>query len=143
MRVFAFSAAVSSADIHAHQPRHRHDQRRAHGRGNIPPAGHRDRQLVPCGVVFAIHTPWPPIAGSEAQLPDGTVGVPYPGVTFSATGGDGGSYSWLQDVGNQPPGLSISSSGVFSGTPTAAGTFIVSVSIYDTSGDEGTVAANW
>ena len=94
-------------------------------------------------VDFAIHTPWPPIAGSEAQLPDGTVGVPYPGVTFSATGGDGGSYSWLQDVGNQPPGLSISSSGVFSGTPTAAGTFIVSVSIYDTSGDEGTVAANW
>ena len=47
-------------------------------------------------------------------LPTGTEGVPYGSVTFMASGGAGG-YTWA--VSSQPKGLTISSTGVLSGTP--------------------------
>jgi len=77
-------------------------------------------------------------AGSPVQIstpstytspPNGTVGVPY-SFTFSATGGNG-SYSWWLAGGSLPPGLSLSTSGTISGTPSAVsqgGPFTVDVS---------------
>jgi len=86
---------------------------------------------------FAFVVSYPPVVTSAPPLPDGTVGVAYPGVTFSATGGDG-DYDWYLALGNQPPGLSMSASGVLGGTPTTAGTFIVNAIVDDSSGDSGT-----
>jgi hypothetical protein len=48
-------------------------------------------------VTFTFNVSWPPLAMSVPSLPDGTAGVPYPGVTFSATGGTG-TYSWFADA---------------------------------------------
>ena len=61
-------------------------------------------------MTFTFNVAWPPHGGDRRRsLPDGTVGVPYPGVTFSATGGDGGSYCWLRGrQGTISAGLSLS-----------------------------------
>ena len=89
-------------------------------------------------VKFTLNVSWPPLVMSVSSLPDGTVGVPYPSVTFSATGGTG-TYSWFVDGTSISAGLDLSTSGVLSGTPTVAGTFNVSVTVYDHSGLKGTV----
>lgn len=88
-------------------------------------------QSVSAGENFVIRYPGVHIAATS--LPNGTVGAAYPGVQFSATGGDGGPYSWFVSAGTKlPAGLSLSASGVLSGTPTAAGSFTVYVSVNDT-----------
>jgi hypothetical protein len=72
---------------------------------------------------FAASPPSPTI--TTASLPDGKTGVSY-SQTLSATGftlSFGGSTAWSKIEGNLPPGLSLSSSGVISGTPTTGGTF--------------------
>ena len=62
------------------------------------------------------------LAVTTTSLPDGTVGTPYT-TTLQATGGTPG-YSWSQTSGGEmPDGVTLSSAGQFSGTPTAAGTF--------------------
>jgi hypothetical protein len=63
--------------------------------------------------------PPPTLAITTASpLPSGTVGTPYAGVTFAATGGVP-PYKWSIPAGSiPPPGLSLSSGGVLSGTPT-------------------------
>ncbi|MGB9420278.1 MAG: hypothetical protein WBR14_05160 [Candidatus Acidiferrum sp.] len=59
---------------------------------------------------------------TTASLPNGNVGTAY-SVTLTATGGKS-PYSWsLTSGGALPPGLSISSAGVISGTPTTAGAY--------------------
>lgn len=55
---------------------------------------------------------------TTASLPDYTVGVPY-SQQLTAIGGSG-SYVWRIVLGTLPDGLSFSSSGILSGTPTAA-----------------------
>ena len=59
-------------------------------------------------------TPPPP------TLPDATNNVPYPGVTFNATGGPfSPPFTWSLPVGYVlPAGLALSSTGTISGTPT-------------------------
>jgi hypothetical protein len=66
---------------------------------------------------------------TTTSLPGGTVGLVYPATTLQATGGDG-SYTWSVTGGALPAGLTLSSGGVLSGTPTTAGTssFTVQVS---------------
>src|SRR5207253_760596 len=60
-------------------------------------------------------------------LPVGSVGIPY-SATFTATGGTG-SYTWSLTQ-PAPPGLSLHpSTGVFSGTPTARGSYAVWVQV--------------
>jgi len=68
------------------------------------------------------------LAITEASLPSGTVGAPYTGFTFAATGGVA-PYAWRIPAGGAaPPGLSLSSGGVLSGTPTSpAGSITVQV----------------
>ena len=64
----------------------------------------------------------------SGDLLDGVVGVAYLD-TLRATGGDG-SFTWTVANSSLPPGLSLSASGVFRGTPQESGewTFTVSVS---------------
>jgi large repetitive protein len=54
---------------------------------------------------------------SPASLPTGTVASPYPSTTLTATGGSGGGYSFTST--SLPPGLSISTAGVITGTPSS------------------------
>ena len=64
----------------------------------------------------------PPLAVLTTALPDGTVGVPYT-PQLQATGGTPG-YTWSQTSGGtMPDGVTLSSSGQFSGTPTVPGSF--------------------
>jgi len=61
----------------------------------------------------------PALAITAPTLPSGTVGAPYAGATFAATGGVG-PYTWSIPAGGAaPPGLTLSSGGVLSGTPTS------------------------
>jgi len=61
----------------------------------------------------------PPLVVTTTSLPAATVGVPY-STTLAASGGKP-PYTWSLASGALPPGLAISSAGVISGTPTAAG----------------------
>jgi uncharacterized protein (TIGR03437 family) len=72
--------------------------------------------------------PGPPLRISTAALPPGVVGSAYR-AALEATGGTP-PYQW-SSTGGLPAGLSISTAGVVSGTPTAAGTFNVSVRVQD------------
>jgi hypothetical protein len=56
---------------------------------------------------------------TTSSLPNGTVGVTY-SQTLAATGGTS-PYTWTITAGTLPAGLSLSSSGIISGTPTTAG----------------------
>ena len=68
----------------------------------------------------------PDSAGENtATCPPGTVGVPY-AITFKEREGSGcgpGKQTFAYDSGSLPPGLSVRSDGLLSGTPTQAGTF--------------------
>jgi hypothetical protein len=73
-------------------------------------------------------------------LPDGTVGTAYASTTLTATGGTA-PYTWTE-LELLPTGLTLSSAGVISGTPTAAGSFTVRVQVRDSVGataDSGTL----
>ncbi len=62
-------------------------------------------------------------------LPTATPGIPY-SVSLSATGGVP-PYTWTT-TGTLPPGLSLSTSGLISGTPASAGNFTFTVQVSDT-----------
>jgi hypothetical protein len=64
---------------------------------------------------------------NSSPLPNGTVGVGY-SQTLSATGGTP-PYTWSVISGSLPPGLSLSSGGVLSGTPTTANTYNFTVQV--------------
>jgi hypothetical protein len=61
---------------------------------------------------------YPAVNITTTTLPNGTVAVPY-SQTLLATGGNG-TYTWTVTAGSLPTGLSLSSAGVISGTPTTA-----------------------
>jgi Right handed beta helix region len=66
-----------------------------------------------------------------SKLPHGTVGEKYD-VTFTATGGQFPSYAWSLAPGSSlPAGLTLSSGGVLSGTPTKVGKSTFTVSVND------------
>ncbi len=68
---------------------------------------------------------------TTTQLPAGTVQVPY-SATLGASGGTL-PYTWSIISGTLPIGLSLSSSGVISGTPTVAGASNFTVQVQDSS----------
>ena len=81
----------------------------------------------------------PPITLGAVTFPaSGTVGVAYTGQA-NATGGFG-TLSWKGT--GLPTGVSISSAGVISGTPFAAGTFNVVLTVNDSIGQVATVKGN-
>ena len=62
---------------------------------------------------------------SGPALPNGTVGTPYSQTLTSS--GISGTVTWSVSSGSLPTGLSLSSGGVISGTPAAAGAFLFTV----------------
>jgi large repetitive protein len=83
-----------------------------------------------------------PLIISNPVFHSGEVGVTYTPVTLSATGGVA-PYTWTVPVGSLPGGLTLSSDGVVSGTPTANGYFAFSVQVLDAgSNDTAGVSAN-
>jgi Putative Ig domain len=81
-------------------------------------------------VTLSYTIPIPPLAVTTTSLPGGQVGSAYGPVTLAATGGVT-PYSWSVTSGSLPPGLSLSTGGVISGTPTAYGTFSFTVTVTD------------
>lgn len=80
----------------------------------------------------------PVITVNPAALPNGLVGTAY-SQTLTATGGSA-PYKSTISAGAAPNGLNLSSGGVLSGTPSAAGTFNFTVKVADINGCIGTRA---
>ncbi len=73
------------------------------------------------------------VTTTSSQLPAGMVSTVYPATTLTATGGTT-PYSWMlvsPGTGPLPTGLALSSAGVISGTPSAAGVFPFTVQVTD------------
>lgn len=81
----------------------------------------------------------PGIALAPATLPQGKVAVAYTPTTLSASGGSA-PYSYALTGGALPGGLTLSAAGVLSGTPTAAGSFNITVTATDKFNFQGTQA---
>ena len=73
---------------------------------------------------------------------NGTVGTPVSGLQMHATDSASGQTLTYRATG-LPSGLSISSSGLVTGTPGAAGTFNVTVTATDSNGASGSVSFAW
>ena len=73
-----------------------------------------------------------PLLISSTSLPAAALGVAYR-FPLDAVGGRA-PYTWRVSAGQLPPGLGMSSSGVISGTPSAAGSGTVQVELRDLSG---------
>jgi hypothetical protein len=71
------------------------------------------------------------LAISTSNLPQGTVGTAY-SAQLSATGGTT-PYAWSVASGTVPAGLTLSSAGVLSGTPTTSGSFAFTLQVADSS----------
>ena len=71
-------------------------------------------------------------------MPDGAVGTVYPSTSLSASGGSGAPYSWSVTTGSLPAGLSLSTAGSITGTPTTAGTVNFTVQVTDALGTAAT-----
>jgi O-glycosyl hydrolase len=92
-------------------------------------------------------------AGSSTTPPGNTVTVANPGTQSSTVGtaaslqisaSDSASGQTLTySATGLPPGLSVSSSGLISGTPTTAGTYSVTVTATDTTGASGSATFSW
>ena len=88
---------------------------------------------------------WTVLSPVTAQAPGNqtsTVGTAITALTLTATGGSGG-YTWTAPSPTLPPGLGISTAGVVSGTPTAAGTAAVRLTVTDSGGRTATVTFTW
>ncbi|MFT3990931.1 MAG: DUF3500 domain-containing protein [Luteolibacter sp.] len=70
-----------------------------------------------------------PTVSTTSPLPSGEVGADY-SQTFTATGGTS-PYTWALSSGSLPAGLSLSTAGTLSGTPTTEGTSSFSVQVTD------------
>lgn len=64
---------------------------------------------------------------SPGTLPNGIVGNGYGNIQISASGGGGNGSFTFGWSGSKPPGLSLSTGGILSGTPTAPGTYSFTV----------------
>ncbi len=79
-----------------------------------------------------------PLAITTSALPQGTVGVAY-SQTVAATGGVT-PYNWSIASGSLPPGVTLSGTGVVSGTPADNGSFAVTLRVTDAASQSATRA---
>jgi hypothetical protein len=86
-------------------------------------AGVAGRATFPWVVTYA------PLTPTDPGLQKSTVGTPLTGLQLAATGGSG-SYTWSA-VGGLPAGLTLSTGGVVTGTPTGTGSSQVTVRVSD------------
>ena len=104
----------------------------ASGSCQAPPASLTMQQIflnaVPAG------TSTLQVAGTASQ---GTYNVLYSPVAFLATGGVGQLMFW--EIGSLPQGMTLSSTGMLSGTPLQGGTFPFTINVKDSQGDTGSL----
>jgi Putative Ig domain len=81
-------------------------------------------------IVFTVLVATPP-AITTTTLPGGAIGTAY-SATLEASGG-AGTLTWTVTTGAPPAGLSLSSAGTISGTPSAIGTSTFAVTVTDSS----------
>jgi hypothetical protein len=72
-------------------------------------------------------------------LIDARTGIPYSYI-FAAAGGVQ-PYTYASNTGTIPPGLTLSSAGVLSGTPTSAGTYSFGVTVTDNNAVTASITA--
>lgn len=72
----------------------------------------------------------PSISVEPQFLPSGIIGISY-NAALQASGGNGGPFTFSLASGALPAGISLASDGVFSGTPTTAGSFKFTVEVTD------------
>ena len=107
-----------------------------------PEDGFKIRKLLlSCGGGTPSPTPTaspacPPITVSPSTLPNGKKSHSY-SQTLTASGGTS-PYTFSKTSGSLPPGLSLSSGGVLSGTPTSSGTYTFTVQAKDSHNCTGT-----
>ena len=82
----------------------------------------------------------PTLSISTTSLTSGSVGVPYSG-TLTAVGGVP-PYTWSLTSGSLPAGLTLSTSGFITGTPTAQGTQTFTVQVSDSATPASTASAS-
>ncbi|BCH33127.1 hypothetical protein MesoLjLc_50570 [Mesorhizobium sp. L-8-10] len=106
-----------------------------------PDAQYRQDCIVECTIQdFFLESRALSIAIKEA-IPAGTVGVAYGGFTVTAVGGTA-PYTFVEESGTLPPGLSIDpSTGAVSGTPLTAGAYSVDIQVTDADGTIATLPA--
>jgi hypothetical protein len=81
-----------------------------------------------------------PVSVTNPGNQTGTVGTPISNLTLSATGGTP-PYTW--SATGLPAGLTISTSGVISGTPTTGGTYSVTATATDLANSPGSTSFTW
>jgi hypothetical protein len=86
-----------------------------------------DSQLFSASAKLTVNIVAQPLSIVTPSLPGGLVGQTY-SQQLAATGGTL-PYTWSS--GNLPPGLTLSTAGVLSGTPTTAGTYTLSLQVKD------------
>ncbi|MBV7537867.1 putative Ig domain-containing protein [Duganella sp. sic0402] len=84
---------------------------------------------------YAMQIAMPTVSVSNAAMPNGMVSKSY-SQQLAASGGTA-PYTYAYNSGTFPPGLSISSGGLLSGTPTTAGTWTLSLKATDSTGGAG------
>jgi hypothetical protein len=85
-------------------------------------------------------TPPPPTI-TTTSLPDADTGLPYYPPPLAAENGTP-PYTWSLASGSMPAGLTLSSGGVISGTPTTAGTTALHLKVTDSAAVTGTATVN-
>jgi hypothetical protein len=89
---------------------------------------------ISCSVTIA-----PPVSANCVSI-TAVQGVAITPVTLTGSGGTGGPYTFSSN--DLPSGLSISTSGTISGTPTVSGTFTYHVTVTDKDGHSGTISCS-
>jgi hypothetical protein len=87
---------------------------------------------------FALTVNASPSITTTSPLTSGDVGTAY-SQTFAVSGGTA-PFTWSLSVGTLPPGLTLSSAGVLSGTPTTAGTSNFTIKVADVAGGSASKA---
>ncbi|PZQ18412.1 MAG: autotransporter outer membrane beta-barrel domain-containing protein [Rhodanobacter denitrificans] len=77
-----------------------------------------------------------PVTIAPTTLPNAAVAAAY-SQTLTASGGNGGPYTFAVTAGALPAGLTLSGGGVLAGTPTASGSFAFTVTATDSSPSPG------
>lgn len=90
-----------------------------------------DRLVAPGAGPLRIGMPIPTITVEPTVFAPAQVGAVYPSVAMIADAG-AGPYAWRAT--GLPPGLTITSGGLLAGSPTAAGTFAVTITVIDATG---------
>jgi formylglycine-generating enzyme required for sulfatase activity len=80
-----------------------------------------------------------PLSVSTSSLPGAVNGVAY-SQSLAATGGSGSGYAWSVSAGSLPNGITLSSAGLLSGTPSAVGTFNFTAQVTDSAAATATKA---